>query len=47
MSKIVYTLVEPETNWTYEPTDLNSAFVRLTDECLVPLTNKRNDGVRQ
>ena len=37
MIKVVYTLTEPETNWFYKPHDLNSASIRLTDECLVAL----------
>lgn len=47
MSKLVYTLAEPGTNWTLlkniESSCLNSARLGLTDRCLVPLFDLRKD----
>jgi len=37
--KDTYTLSEPETNWRIAARPLNSAGMRLADECLVPLIN--------
>lgn len=44
MNQCTYTGAEPDPNWSYAARPLNSAGDRLTDECLVPLIDRRNDG---